>query len=189
MELREIQDAFVQQIATVDNSLAHWVSQQFKAGRSIDSVQAQMRRVMAIVGSAREDGKIILFAPREIPMERITNAIIGVFEGGYSPWIHSVEAIVPLALADEVKANGPWYANERFWAEEGRMRLTYDEITGDEGNGNGRAEVGLPEIISGLEKMAIHAARHFNDLMTENDDAITHDVMIQFVVLGEIIYG
>lgn len=30
---------------------------------------------------------------------------------------------------------------------------------------------------------------HFDDLLGESDDAITHDVFMQHVIFGEIIYG
>lgn len=37
--------------------------------------------------------------------------------------------------------------------------------------------------------MAEKDPRHFGDLVSENDDADTHDVFIQHVLFGEVIYG
>lgn len=45
------------------------------------------------------------------------------------------------------------------------------------------------ELQQGLQRMARKYPRHFADFMAENDDAITGDVFLQCVVLGEVIYG
>lgn len=37
--------------------------------------------------------------------------------------------------------------------------------------------------------MAEKSPRHFADLLSEDDDATTHDVFIQHVLFGEVIYG
>lgn len=37
--------------------------------------------------------------------------------------------------------------------------------------------------------MATESPRHFGDLLSENDDAATHDVFIQHVLFSEVIYG
>ena len=42
---------------------------------------------------------------------------------------------------------------------------------------------------AGLAIMARKYPRHFLDLALEQDDAATHDVLLQYVVFGEIIYG
>jgi hypothetical protein len=184
--LTDEQKAFLAQF-NVDPALKNlqsWASFHLQGGKSIDEVKDQIKRAMLVVQPAREAGNILIFAPRELKLEQITNAVVGVFEGPYSPWIHSVEAKTPY------ESNGTiWYAREDYWRDGGKMRLTYDDPDHGEGNGKGRAEVGLEEMISGLEKMAIHAPQHFNDLVEENDDAITHDVFMQYVILGDIIYG
>jgi hypothetical protein len=41
----------------------------------------------------------------------------------------------------------------------------------------------------GLQVMATKYPRHFADVMTENDDAVTADVFMQCALFGEIIYG
>lgn len=41
----------------------------------------------------------------------------------------------------------------------------------------------------GLKIMAEKYPKHFADLVGENDDAMTHDVMVQCCLLGDIVYG
>lgn len=119
-----------------------------------------------------------------VEWERITNAIIGAFEGGSTEWAGSAEYTF---TPDGVTGN-PLYAEDLFWAKGGRLRLTYDDPESDEG-ALAQKEIGLLEIRAGLRSMAEKSTRHFNDLLTENDDAITHDVFLQHVIFGEIVYG
>lgn len=44
-------------------------------------------------------------------------------------------------------------------------------------------------IEKGLQVMADKYPRHFNDIITENDDAETADVFVQCAVLGEVVFG
>jgi hypothetical protein len=44
-------------------------------------------------------------------------------------------------------------------------------------------------VTKGLEIMATKYARHFADLVSENDDADTHDVFLQCALFGEVVYG
>ncbi len=129
----------------------------------------------------------------EVPWDVVTNAIVGALEGGYSPWMH---AFLPSESPDSQQAlhnvreefEGPWYAEESYW-QRGTASLQYDLADEDEGEGNGSMTIGKDEIVKGLATMAQKAPRHFADLIGENDDAITHDVFMQMIVFGEIIYG
>lgn len=44
-------------------------------------------------------------------------------------------------------------------------------------------------IQKGLQVMAEKFPRHFNDFVTENDDAITGDVFLQCCLLEDVVYG
>lgn len=164
--------------------LAIWTDQQMRGGRTLASVQEQIRRVMTLVGPSREAGKILIFAPREVTLDQIANAIIGVAENGYSPWVGGMANVSP-----EIAVERPSYSNAEFWQKDGKYEFRYDPADGNEGEFSATKTVGLTEIISGLEKMAMHSPDHFNDLVQESDDAETHDVLIQYVLLGEIVYG
>lgn len=114
---------------------------------------------------------------------KITNAIIGAFEGGSTYWLREYDYIY---RPEGVEGN-PLYAEDQFWAKGGKMNLSYDDP--DDQEQRASKEVGLLEIKQGLRTMAEKDPRHFGDLVSENDDADTHDVFIQHVLFGEVIYG
>jgi hypothetical protein len=120
-----------------------------------------------------------------VDWEKITNAIIGAFEGGSTYWLRKADYV----YQPDGVSGSPLYAQNDFWAKGGKMQLIYDnpEEPGDEEPLC--KEVGLIEIRKGLRSMAEKSYRHFDDLIAENDDAITHDVFIQHVLFGEVIYG
>lgn len=136
-----------------------------------------------------------VYATVEVPLERVVNAIIGALEGGYSPWMHAfVRSDTPAtvkALAASKDPTDPtiWYAREGFWRAGGQAQITFDRETDEEGEGGGTMTVGYLDFVRGLSLMASKAPKHFADLVAENDDAITHDVFMQMVVLGDIVYG
>lgn len=118
-----------------------------------------------------------------VDWSKITNAIIGAFEGGSTYWLRKAEYVyLPDAIAGD-----PLYAESLFWANGGKMNLIYDDPEGDDATTE--KVVGLVEIRQGLRSMAEKSPRHFADLLSEDDDATTHDVFIQHVLFGEVIYG
>lgn len=115
---------------------------------------------------------------------KIVNAIIGAFEGGSNYWLREAEyEHVP----DPQPSDKPWYAEESFWSNGGKMKLHYDNP--EDGEDRASQIVGLLEIKKGLRIMAEKCPIHFADMLSENDDATTHDVFIQCVLFGEIVYG
>lgn len=118
-----------------------------------------------------------------VDWSKITNAIIGAFEGGSTYWLRESEYVY---TPEGVEGN-PLYAEEQFWAKGGKVKLSYDDP--DDQEQRATKEVSLLEIKQGLRTMAEKDPRHFGDLVSENDDADTHDVFIQHVLFGEVIYG
>lgn len=118
-----------------------------------------------------------------VDWSKITNAIIGAFEGGSTYWLRESEYVY---TPDGVEGN-PLYAEDQFWAKGGKVKLSYDDP--DDQEQRATKEVSLIEIKQGLRTMAEKDPRHFGDLVSENDDAATHDVFIQHVIFGEVIYG
>jgi hypothetical protein len=118
-----------------------------------------------------------------VSWDKITNAIIGAFEGGSTYWLREVEYT---HTPDGIEGR-PAYAEDEFWAKGGKMMLIYDNP--EDSDRRARKEVGLIEIRKGLRSMAEKSYRHFDDMISENDDAITHDVFIQHVLFGEVVYG
>lgn len=130
---------------------------------------------------------IAVIAEITVPLERITNSLIGAFEGGSTYWLRQIE----YTTTPEGTYERPEYSDEHFWNDGGRANLTYDnpEQSEEDDGDQVTKEIGLPELKAGLSVMAIKFARHFGDLIAENDDAITHDVFIQCVLFGDVIYG
>ena len=124
----------------------------------------------------------------DVPLERIVNCIIGAVEGGSNYWLNEMHCL-PASRdirADLMARDLIWYAEEEFWTRGGGATFKFDKPTADS---TGTANVGMTQLRNGLNIMAQKAPRHFSDLIRENDDAETHDVFIQMVLFGEIIYG
>lgn len=133
---------------------------------------------------ATEQRSITVATTVAVPLERLVNCIIGAFEGGSTYWLREAEyEFVP----DPQPADKPWYAEESFWQDGGKMKVHYDNP--EQGEDRASQIIGLSELTAGLTTMAEKCARHFGDLMSENDDAETHDVFIQCVLFKEIVYG
>jgi len=130
-----------------------------------------------------EDGAPRIAITATVDWSKITNAIIGAFEGGSTYWLRESEYVY---TPEGVEGN-PLYAEEQFWAKGGKVKLSYDDP--DDQEQRATKEVSLIEIKQGLRTMAEKDPRHFGDLVSENDDAATHDVFIQHVIFGEVIYG
>lgn len=125
--------------------------------------------------------------------DKITNAIVGTLEGDYSSWLHSFSYDPEHAALAEAARGGEhtvWYNDPSFWIGGGTATAVYDNPTRAEGNGGGKmAGIARHDFTRALGLMAEHSPRHFADLISESDDAITHDVFMQYVILGDVIYG
>jgi len=122
----------------------------------------------------------------------LANATVGVMESGYSPWLENLEFTNGSAKNDTGQ-DSVWYSLENFWDKEKNPHLgiiaRYDEADQDEGSFTGEDNITWEDIEKGLQLMAKEAPAHFHDLITENDDAFTHDTLWQFIILGEHVYG
>lgn len=120
--------------------------------------------------------------PLTLNLELLTNALVGAFEGGSTYWLRECDYLTEKAGFEQ-----PAYAEVGFWQGGGRMKLFYDDPENEENRAE--FEMGLPEMLKGVTLMAEKSAGHFGDLISENDDAITHDCFIQYVIFGDVIYG
>lgn len=115
----------------------------------------------------------------------VTNAIIGALEGGSGYWCREYDYIVkPDDFANPDKS--PLYACDDFWRKGGVMLLKYDN---PEAEGYAQKHVSESTLRFGLRIMSEKYPSHFGDLVSENDDATTHDVLLQCVLFGEVIYA
>ncbi len=124
-----------------------------------------------------------------VSFDLITNAIVGAIEGGSGYWCHT---FLPLPESNDIvadirsKGGSIWYSETEFWTRGGGARVEFDPPTEKD---DGFRFVGKTHLEAGLTKMAAIAPQHFADLINENDDATTHDVFLQCVLFGEIIFG
>lgn len=126
--------------------------------------------------------------------DKITNAIVGAVEGSYSPWLQgfNYERSQPsMGLAEAARGGERtvWYNDPAFWIGGGVAQVNYDDPEDEEGNGAGKKDIKRADLSRGLALMAEKSPDHFADLLNENDDADTHDVFMQYVILGEVVYG
>lgn len=130
-----------------------------------------------------DNGQPRIVMTATVDWSKITNAIIGAMEGGSNYWLRAHGyTYVPEGVTAR-----PHYAEDQFWAKGGKMRLHFDDPNNTDEQDT--REIGLLEIKAGLRTMAEKDPRHFGDLVSETDDAATHDVFIQHVLFGEVIYG
>jgi len=122
----------------------------------------------------------------EVTPYMIMNAVVGVMEGDYSPWLGNMKLETS---ANPVPPNTCWYGEETVWAEGFQVKVQYDGPDDEEGSFASSKILTRKEFQDGLQLMAENSASHFHDLITEDDDAITHDILMQYVILGEEIYG
>lgn len=129
--------------------------------------------------------------PTPVNWEYVSNAMVGAIEGGSTYWLNACHSSLDdnsRTLKRAISLNdGIWYAEASYWREGGKALLRYDNP--EKGPSQAEREIGKTEIILGLRTMAEKSPQHFADLVNENDDATTHDVFIQYVLFGEIIYG
>lgn len=77
------------------------------------------------------------------------------------------------------------YIERKMWAyiEAGKSIAFYDEYQEQ------FCELSWHRVAEGTAKMAKDYDWHFMNIITEDDDAITADVWLQCVLLGEVVYG
>jgi hypothetical protein len=112
----------------------------------------------------------------DIPAQTIADMFIGAFEGGSNYWIESARLITGKS------SESPWYADPKLYESPlFKIRIKHD---------GQRAEISRGKIAKGLRLMAEKSPQHFGDMLSEsNADSITADVFLQYVALGEIVYG
>lgn len=132
-----------------------------------------------------------LTVTQEVNPKLIWNAFVGAFEGGSNYWLQTAV----LKFADKKPDPAEklvWYGHESLYEGGFTFEVGYDDPDSDQGEGNGEGKKLLSypdDVQKGLALMAAKSPSHFADLMAENDDATTHDVLMQYIVLGDIVYG
>lgn len=113
----------------------------------------------------------------EITDDQLDNAIISALEGGSNYW-YMIQRVVGRKktefLAQLPMAGGALYIDDEN-ADEPRLKKP--------------VRVSRQSIIKGARIMAQKFPSHFADLMNDDADAETGDVLLQCTVFGDAIYG
>lgn len=133
-----------------------------------------------------------------LPPQRIADLFITAIESGdpvtnakCGGWCDGIYLESPGDVApDDPAKDGPWYANPRTY-ENPDLRLKVVEVSDESSGATTDHFIGQKEIADGLNKLAASKdyAHHCGDIITENDDATTADIFLQFVVFGEEVYA
>lgn len=120
----------------------------------------------------------------KVTPEMLWNSAIGLCEGGYSDWVATFEI---------TKGEQLDYGEKDAWNKETnpslQIHVIHDDPEDPEGSFKGLKNLTWTDIEKGLQLMAEHNQYQFTQLIEQNDDAITHDVVWQFIILGEEVYG
>jgi hypothetical protein len=115
----------------------------------------------------------------EIPKQRISDLLCCAFEGGSNYWYWINRFNYP----DEKILKLEYPHLELPLIEGGSLLI---DAQGDKEH-SGKL-LNLESIQKGLQLLHDNYCNHFNDLLTENDDADTGDVFLQLCLFGEVVF-
>lgn len=122
----------------------------------------------------------------EIPMQRVADLLCCAFEGGSNYWCHLKVKKAPDEFAF------------RYMPDLSDKPCSYTDyptnrggylIVGDSEGDMPDGLVDIGTIRHGLQVMADKYPRHWQDVLDDNEDAITGDVFLQCVLWGEVVFG
>lgn len=125
-----------------------------------------------------------------LTLSQIENLLISAFEGGSNYWIAQVDTKM---TASEIKAKRE--ANPDYsWIydailREGGSVLIHIQNEGDLDESELVRELTLDKLVAGIQLLFDTYPRHGNDILNQNDDAITADVMLQLALFKEVLFG
>jgi hypothetical protein len=123
--------------------------------------------------------------------QQLADQFVTVIESGFSDWLVGVKLESAGDVAwDNPADRGPWYSNPRRYEDPDlRLRITVEDD--DAGSATTDHFITQKEIADGLQKLAADKGycHHFADIVAETGDAITADVMLQFIVFGEEVFA
>jgi hypothetical protein len=133
-----------------------------------------------------------------IAPDRIADVITAGVEGGISYWATDfllTKEPSEMTLADgETKGSyappegDPWYCDPKLYAADDFI-IAVNETEPSDGKGTMKHIIMRKDIEQALQIMADKYPWHFANIVGENDDSETGDVLIQLAVFKEIVYG
>lgn len=116
--------------------------------------------------------------------QRVSDLFVGAFEGGSNYWMQSANIIV----GKERKEKGlVWWGAPAVFQGDYSFKVSYENP--EKGPTYVSKTLTQDDVAKGAQIMAQKYPEHFADIVQDNEDAITADVFMQCIVLGEIVYG
>lgn len=127
----------------------------------------------------------------EVPARRIADMMVGAIEGNHMTRAWCAGVYLRGAWEKKLNELGNWYDQEKIFGGQFTVEIIeiLDESKEAKGSNLKRHRCNQDDFAKGLALMAKNSPDHFGDMMAENDDNITQDVFLQYVALGEIVYG
>lgn len=142
------------------------------------------------MASIPSENYLSVTVPVRIPLRVISDNLIAAFEGGSNYWYRIEKRTVPKEIPAWVK-EAELEEIRHGWvclAPGGSMEVS--DYHGNEGEeGMTIRDLNIETVREGLAAMAKKYPIHFADLMNENGDAETGDVLLQSIVFGRVVYG
>lgn len=121
-----------------------------------------------------------------LPVELIHNAIIGALEGGSNYWLRDASLVSGFRKPEDKLV---WWGHREVFEQRFEVVIRFDDPEDSEGTGAGSRTLTNEDLTRAASLMASKSPSHFADLLSESDDAETHDVFMQYLVLDDIIYS
>lgn len=138
-----------------------------------------------------------------VSLEMIANTMCAGVEGGITQWCWSFKPVRGTwsKERDDQDDREPWYVQPAFWESDFLVKVKESEFS-YESNPEGTWEFGPEDLQRALHTLAnggwesaegwkaLETGRkHLQNMLEENEDADTGDVLIQLCVFGEVVYG
>ena len=124
----------------------------------------------------------------DLSAERISDTLCCAFEGGSNYWYRIEKFVRPVNFNNTPKDEVEFRHLSYPLNEGGSLVISNKPVAEEEGELK-TATLNIASIQKGLELMAAKYPRHFNDIVNENEDADTGDVLLQLCLWGELVYG
>ena len=122
----------------------------------------------------------------EVPVQKVQDNLCSAFEGGSNYWYTITEFVKPTSMPHRSDEEGKVvYKHLDYPVNPGGALMIGDA----EDPARKPVRLDVAAIQKGLDVMAEKFPRHFSNMMDENGDAITGDVLLQCCVFGDVIYG
>lgn len=118
--------------------------------------------------------------------QRLEDTIVNALEGGSNYWYYLSDSAIKNIRKYVSKDEDAYLSTAILKAV---ARGAEVEINDYENESEVIGVFSKATIAERINKFAQEQSGHFMDIMNENDDATTADVLFQYLVLGEIVYG